>query len=93
MDHEFLDAERIPDADELEADKLAKEEAESAAAEKEAAKLEKEERAKRLAERLAAQYGLDEETEEETDAVETDENGEPIEVSANLIRMLPFRPR
>lgn len=55
VDHEFMDAQRVPDADELAAD-LAAEEAAALAAEEEAAiAAEKEERAKKLEERLAAQ--------------------------------------
>lgn len=53
VDHEFLDAERIPDADELEADRIAEEEAAAALAEKEEEDRLAEERAKRLEERLA----------------------------------------
>ncbi|MBO5120029.1 hypothetical protein J6B78_08995 [Methanocorpusculum sp.] len=57
VDHEFLDAERIPDADELEADRLAEEaEAAALAAAEEEARLD-EERKARLEARLAAQAG------------------------------------
>jgi len=53
VDHEFLDAERIPDADEVEADALAAELAKQEEAEKAALAAEKAERAQRLADRLA----------------------------------------
>ncbi|MBO6052172.1 MAG: hypothetical protein J6Q17_00400, partial [Clostridia bacterium] len=53
VDHEFLDAERIPDADEVEADALAAETAKQEDAEKAALAAEKAERAQRLADRLA----------------------------------------
>lgn len=56
VDHEFLaDAERVPDPDELEADKLAEEAAKAAEEAAAAAKAEAEARKKRLEERLAAQ--------------------------------------
>ncbi len=57
VDHEFMDAERIPDEDELEADLAAEEAAKAEAEAEEAAKLEKEERAERLAARLAKEAG------------------------------------
>jgi hypothetical protein len=53
VDHEFLDAERIPDDDEIEADALAAELAKQEEAEKAAVAAEKAERAQRLADRLA----------------------------------------
>jgi len=55
VDHEFMDAQRVPDADELEADLAAKEAEAAALAEEEAEAAAKEERAQKLAERLAAQ--------------------------------------
>ena len=83
VDHEFMDAERVPDADEAEADRLAEEEAAAAAAEEEALAAEKAARAERLAARLAAESGeavpetsVDETTdttvEETTDATAAD---------------------
>lgn len=67
VDHEFLDGERVPDADELEADRLAEEEAAALLAEEEAAELLEDERAARLEARLAAQSG---------ETVEEEENAE-----------------
>ena len=55
VDHEFLDAERVPDEDEIEADAAAKALEEAAVKEAEAEKKEKEERAARLEARLAAE--------------------------------------
>ncbi len=75
VDHEFLDGKRVPDADELEDDLLAEEEALAAEAEAEAQKLLNEERAARLAERLAKQYG---------DGTETDVEEENIEEEATV---------
>lgn len=75
VDHEFLDGERIPDADELEADRLAAEEEAAALAEKEEAALLEEERAARLEARLAAQSG--EVVEEEPAEEETPEEEAP----------------
>lgn len=80
VDHEFLDGERIPDADELEADRLAEEAEAAALAEAEEKKLLDEERAARLEARLAAQAGevaeepTAEEATEETVEEETAEN-------------------
>lgn len=80
VDHEFLDGERIPDADELEADRLAEEAEAAALAEAEEKKLLDEERAARLEARLAAQAGevaeepTAEEATEETAEEETAEN-------------------
>ena len=78
VDHEFMDAERVPDADEAEADRLAEEEALAAAAEEEALAAEKAARAERLAARLAAESGeavpetsVDETTVDETTVDET----------------------
>lgn len=68
VDHEFMDAERVPDEDEAEADRLAEEEAAAAAAEEEALAAEKAARAERLAARLAAESG---EAVPETSADET----------------------
>lgn len=68
VDHEFMDGERVPDLDELEADRLAEEAAAAAIAEEEAAQALKEERAAKLAERkaaMAAELG-----EADTDATE-----------------------
>lgn len=62
IDHEFLEASRIPDADEVEADRLAAEKAVADAKAAADAAREKEERAKRLAERLARQQGTAVET-------------------------------
>ena len=81
VDHEFLDAERIPDEDEAEADRIAEEEAAELAAEEEAKALEKAERAARLAARLAGETGeaaatedaAEEETAETTETEETTE--------------------
>lgn len=76
VDHEFLDGQRVPDADELEADRLAAEAAAAAiAAEEEAARLE-EERAQKFAERMAALNGaadavVDEATTDDTAIEET----------------------
>ena len=53
-----MDAERVPDEDEAEADRIAEEEAAAAAAEEEALAAEKAERAERLAARLAAESGV-----------------------------------
>ena len=58
VDHEFLEANRIPDADEVEADRLAAEKAIADAKAAADAAREKEERARRLAERLARQQGI-----------------------------------
>ena len=78
VDHEFMDAERVPDADEAEADRIAEEEAAAAAAEEAALEAEKAERAARLAARLAAESGeavpetsADETTVDETTVDET----------------------
>jgi len=87
VDHEFLDAERIPDADELEADKLAEEAAKLAEEEAAAAKEEAAARKKRLEERLARQSGEyvePEVTEEEVAEEETTEETEETEEGANL---------
>lgn len=98
VDHEFLiDAERVPDPDELEADRLAEEAAKAAEEAAAAAKAEAEARKKRLEERLAAQEAeriaagetLAPETEPvETEAAETVEGEttapetEPVETEA-----------
>ena len=55
VDHEFLDAERIPDDDEIEADAAAKALEDAAVKEAEAAKKEKDDRKARLEARLAAE--------------------------------------
>lgn len=55
VDHEFLDAERVPDDDEIEADVAAKAVEDAAVKEAEAAKKEKDERKARLEARLAAE--------------------------------------
>ena len=82
VDHEFLDGERVPDADELEADRLAEEAAAAAEAEKAAAEIEAEERAARLEKRLAAQAGevVEEEPAAEEPAAEeaTEETAENV---------------
>ena len=82
VDHEFLDGERVPDADELEADRLAEEAAAAAEAEKAAAEIEAEERAARLEKRLAAQAGevVEEEPAAEDAAAEeaTEETAENV---------------
>ncbi len=89
VDHEFLDAERIPDADELEADRLAEEaEAAALAAAEEEARLD-EERKARLEARLAAQAG--EVVEEpaaapvEEEADETEEEVEEVEEEEYIV--------
>lgn len=80
VDHEFLNGERIPDADELEADALAAEAEAAALAEAEAAALEKEERAARLAARLAAENGtVVEETPVVDETAATDETADTTE--------------
>ncbi len=76
VDHQFLDGERIPDADEAEADALAVELEAEALAEEEALAAEKEARAERLAERLAEQYGIVDEEEEEVEEEEEAETEE-----------------
>jgi hypothetical protein len=80
VDHEFLSGERIPDADELEADRLAEEAAAAAEAEKAAEELEAEERAARLEKRLAAQAGevVEEEPAAEEAPVEGEETAENV---------------
>ena len=55
IDHDFLEAERVPDDDEVEADLLAAQLEAEALAEKEALDADKAERAQRLADRLAAE--------------------------------------
>ncbi len=59
VDHEFLIGERVPTAEELEADKEAIEEAEKAQAEADRIAAEKAEKAEKLKERLEALYGAD----------------------------------
>ena len=59
VDHEFLIGERVPTAEELEADKDAIEQEEKAKAEAERIAAEKEEKAQKLADRLAALYGTE----------------------------------
>lgn len=87
VDHEFLlDAERVPDADELEADKLAEEAAKLAEEEAAAAKEKEAARKARYAERLARQAGTYVEPEEsevpaddatlDNENVSNDESGE-----------------
>ncbi len=77
VDHQFLEAERIPDADEAEADAAAEKAAADALAEEEALAAEKEARAERLAERLAEQYAVEGEEEAvEEEAEEEDEDEE-----------------
>lgn len=73
VDHEFMDGERIPAEDELEADRLAAEEEAALLAEKEAKEIEDEARAARLEARLAAQAAAQagEVVEDETPAEET----------------------
>lgn len=77
VDHEFIAGERIPDADEIEADAAALAAAEAALAEEEALAAEKAEKAERLAARLAEQYGTtdtgDEAAEDDTEAAADDE--------------------
>lgn len=70
VDHEFLAAERVPDADELEADKLAEEAAKLAEEEAAAEKEEAAARKARLEERLARQAG---------EYIEPEETEEPVE--------------
>ncbi len=89
VDHEFIDAERIPDEDEIEADRLAEEAAQAEAEAEAAAQLEKEERAERLAARLAAEAGEPVDETEELDEAETtdtettpDEDEEEVEEEA-----------
>ncbi len=77
VDHEFLDADRIPDADELEADKLAEEAEAAKLAEAEAAKLAEEERKRLFEERMAKLAG--ETVEEETEAETEEEIEEELE--------------
>ncbi|MBQ8589649.1 MAG: hypothetical protein IJ486_04270 [Firmicutes bacterium] len=77
IDHQFLEGERVPDADEAEADAAAEAAAAEALAEEEALAAEKEAKAERLAERLAKQYGTDsEEDAEEADAEEEEDEEE-----------------
>ena len=84
--HEFLDGERVPDADEIAADKAA-EEAAAAAAEAQAKLLaEKLERARKLAARRGGEITVEEpeedepvETTEPTETTETEEPAEPAE--------------
>ena len=76
VDHQFLEGERVPDADEAEADAAAAVLEAEALAEEEALAAEKEERAARLAERLAKQYGTEEEAEEAEEEVAEDEDEE-----------------
>ena len=59
VDHEFLIGERVPTAEELEADREALEKAEQEKAEAERLAAEKAEKAEKLAERLEALYGTD----------------------------------
>lgn len=75
VDHEFLDADRIPDADELEADAIAAAEEAAKLAEEEAAKLAEEERERLFEERMAQLAGeiVAEETEAETEEPEEEE--------------------
>jgi len=90
VDHEFLDADRIPDADELEADKLAAEEEAAKLAEEEAAKLAEEEREKLFDERMAKLAGdyVEEETEAETE--EDEEDDEETEELADGVKLNEF---
>ena len=67
VDHEFLDADRVPDADELEADAIAAAAEAEALAEAEAAKAAEEERKKLYEERMAKLAGEFVETEAETE--------------------------
>ncbi|MBR4074634.1 MAG: hypothetical protein IKK22_04360, partial [Firmicutes bacterium] len=76
VDHQFLEGERVPDADEAEADAVAAALEAEALAEEEALAAEKEERAARLADRLAKQYGTEEEAEEAEEEVAEDEDEE-----------------
>ncbi|MBO5665832.1 MAG: hypothetical protein J6S45_00120 [Firmicutes bacterium] len=73
MDHKFLEGERVPDADEAEADAIAAAAAAEALAEEEALAAEKEAKAERLADRLAKQFGSEEEADEEVADEEEDE--------------------
>ena len=73
MDHKFLEGERVPDADEAEADAIAAAAAAEALAEAEALAAEKEAKAERLADRLAKQFGSEEEAAEEEAEEEEDE--------------------
>ena len=81
VDHKFLEGERIPDADEAEADAIAAAAAAEALAEEEALAAEKEARAKRLEERLAKQNpaaddaAADAEVEEDEEDEEEDNSG------------------
>ena len=80
VDHEFLDADRIPDADELEADAIAAAEEAAKLAEEEAAKLAEEERERLFEERMAQLAGgiVAEETEAETEEPEEEEETEEL---------------
>ncbi len=68
VDHEFLDAERVPDDDEVEADKLAADLAAEEAAEEEAIAAAKEEKKARLEARLAAEAAEESGVEAEEEA-------------------------
>lgn len=87
VDHEFLSANRVPDADELEDDRLAEEAAKLEEEEAAAKKAEAAERAERLAERLARQSGdyvEPEETVEPTEAEPAETEADAEEADANL---------
>ncbi len=84
VDHEFLDAERIPDEDEAEADRIAEEEAAKLAEEEAALEAEKAERAARLAARLSGTTVEETAAEETTEATETTETTVDEETGATL---------
>lgn len=90
VDHEFLDADRIPDADELEADAIAAAEEAAKLAEEEAAKLAEEERERLFEERMAQLAGgtVAEETEAETE--EPEEEAEETEELADGVTLNEF---
>ena len=90
VDHEFLDADRIPDADELEADAIAAAEEAAKLAEEEAAKLAEEERERLFEERMAQLAGgiVEEETEAETE--EPEEEAEETEELADGVTLNEF---
>ncbi len=73
VDHEFMEGSRIPDADEVEADRLAAEEAYRAELEAEAIRQEKKEREERLEARLEKQYATGDSADAEDEPVVEDE--------------------
>lgn len=83
VDHEFMDAERVPDADEVEADRLAEEEALAAEAEAEAEAKLKAEREARLKARLNGTPVPDTTEPADTADTVTDETTEATEPEAD----------